>query len=42
VWNPATITALAGGVGAVITAITVLVRTIQHANDPNAHGGQGH
>jgi hypothetical protein len=41
VWNAATISALTGGVVAVIAAVTGLVRIIKHANDPGAHGGQG-
>ncbi len=44
-WTPESIAALCTSVVAVIGAVTVLVRQVQHKNDPNAHpptgGGAG-
>lgn len=41
-WTPENITALVTGIIGVLGAVTVLVRQVQHANDPAAHNGAGH
>ena len=40
--NAAEVLALVTGIPAIITAVTVLIRQLQHQNNPGAHNGQGH